>query len=126
MSAAGFALLADAGSRRTLHPAVGYRFGGYSLACGLGGHDHVAGPIESQNLPVSIFEQSNCPDHALYDLDFLSLMLALPKERASTRNKRCCGLATVLSEFFSGQPVGKRSSRTSADDLWNTHLPNPH
>jgi hypothetical protein len=31
VSAAGFALLADARSRRTLHPTIGYGLGRYSL-----------------------------------------------------------------------------------------------
>jgi hypothetical protein len=57
-------------------------------------HDNVAGPKESQDLPVPIFEQMNCPNHTLYDLYFLSLMLAFPKERASARYKRWCRLVT--------------------------------
>jgi hypothetical protein len=50
---------------------------------------YVAGPIKNnQNLPVTIFEQPNRPDHALYDFDSVSLMLALPEERPATRNNR--------------------------------------
>jgi hypothetical protein len=87
-------------------------------------HDDVARPIESQNLPVSILEQSNGPDHALYDFYFLCLMLALPKEGAATWNKRCAGLATLPNKVFMGQSVAEGRNAPSVDP-WNEHLPNP-
>jgi hypothetical protein len=87
-------------------------------------HDDVARPIENQNLPVSILEQSNGPDHALYDFYFLCLMLALPKEGAATWNERCAGLATLLNKVFTGQSVAEGRNAPSVD-LRNKHLTNP-
>ena len=51
----------------------------------MGRHDDIAGPVESEDLAISVLEKADCPYDSLDDLDLLSFFLSLPKESSAAR-----------------------------------------
>ena len=49
-------------------------------------HD-IPSPVKCKDLTVSVFQEPDSSNYTPQDLDGLSLLLALPKERASTRHR---------------------------------------
>jgi hypothetical protein len=87
VGAAGLIRLTDGGNRRTVYSAIGDSLGCEMLTRRLSWHDHIAWPIKSQNLPVTVLEKANRPNYTLDDFDLLGLLLPFPEERAAAWNK---------------------------------------
>jgi len=97
MGTAGLISAAHAGDLRPLYPAIRYRLGGKLLTGRLSRHYNIAGPIECQDLTITILKKPDSAYDTFHDFDLVGLLFAFPEKGASTWNKKCREIALFVT-----------------------------